>query len=98
MEDGENGAKRLWNGYTREKMSIFLREKSMKKWKMAWNGSSDELFELWLSRFESLVWDKSIGDKLSRPNLVKKNILKGSAGQKKSKISRGGYKLYVAKL
>ena len=24
MEDGENGAKRLWNGYTREKSSIFL--------------------------------------------------------------------------
>ena len=26
MEDGENGAKRLWNGYTREKWSIFLRK------------------------------------------------------------------------
>ena len=31
MADGENGAKRLWNGYTREKLSIFLREKSIKK-------------------------------------------------------------------
>ena len=24
MEDGENGAKRLWNGYIQEKSSIFL--------------------------------------------------------------------------
>ena len=88
MEDGENGAKRLWNGYTREKLSIF-REKSMKKWQMAWNGSSDELFELWLSRFKAIFWDKSIGDKLRRPNLVKKSIFEGSGGQKFSKILGG---------
>ena len=27
MEDGENGAKRLWNGYTRETMLIFPKKK-----------------------------------------------------------------------
>ena len=26
MEDGENGAKRLWNGYIREKSSIFSKQ------------------------------------------------------------------------
>ena len=33
MEDGENGAKRLWNGYIREKSTIFygdLRKKHEK--------------------------------------------------------------------
>ena len=62
----------------------FSSRKIDKKWKMAWNGSSEELFELRLSRFSVIFWDKSIGNSPIRPNLVKKSILKGSAGQKKS--------------
>ena len=34
MEDGENGAKRLWNGYTREKSSIFLEKNRWKNEKL----------------------------------------------------------------
>ena len=46
-----------------------------------------------------ILKDKSIGDKLRRPNLVKKIILRGSVGQKKTCFSQnfgGGYKLDVA--
>ena len=34
MEDGENGAKRLWNSYTREKSSIFLKKNRYKNEKV----------------------------------------------------------------
>ena len=37
MEDGENGAKRLWNGYTREKIIDFYQEKSITKMKKCLN-------------------------------------------------------------
>ena len=71
------------------RMVDFSSRKIDKKWKMAWNGSSEELFELWLSRFSAIFWDKSIGNSPIGPNIVKKSILKGSVGQKKSKFWGG---------
>ena len=79
MEDGENGAKRLWNGYTRENIDS-LKEKSVKKLKMSLDrvekkdGEAAIIGNCWILK------DKSIGDKVRSHNLVKKVILKGSAG------------------
>ena len=70
MEDGENGAKRLWNGYTRKKNLEFSLEATMKKMKQCLNWVEKKDGEAAIIPFCWVFQDKLIGDKLRSQNLV----------------------------